>query len=212
AGKSSMMRALTSSGVLVADKLFATLDTTVRALKPEVDPRILVSDTVGFIKNLPHELVASFRSTLDEALDASLLLFVVDAADPSFREQLAVTHEVLGDIGASDVNSRLLLNKCDRLDAAAREALAEEFPDAMLVSAHDPASVAEVRDLIVASFDGAMEETELFVPWPAQGVVSRVYALATVLSERHDELGTHLEVRAPAEALARLQVRISETG
>jgi GTPase len=88
AGKSSLMRALTGSHVLVADKLFATLDTTVRALWPESRPRILVSDTVGFIKKLPHDLVASFRSTLDEALEASLLLQMVDAADPGFRAHL----------------------------------------------------------------------------------------------------------------------------
>jgi 50S ribosomal subunit-associated GTPase HflX len=85
AGKSSLMRGLTASDVLVADQLFATLDTTVRALQPETQPRILVSDTIGFIRNLPHDLVASFRSTLDEALDASLLLHIVDASDPSLR-------------------------------------------------------------------------------------------------------------------------------
>src|SRR5690606_24054701 len=96
AGKSSMMRALTGSEVLVADQLFATLDTTIRALHPETHPRILVSDTVGFIKKLPHDLVASFRSTLDEARHAGLLLFLVDASDPTFREQYAVTREVLG--------------------------------------------------------------------------------------------------------------------
>jgi GTP-binding protein HflX len=85
AGKSSLMRALTGSEVLVADKLFATLDTTVRALHPEAKPRVLISDTVGFIKNLPHDLVASFRSTLAEALEASLLLFVVDVSDPTYE-------------------------------------------------------------------------------------------------------------------------------
>src|SRR5687768_15726465 len=84
AGKSSLMRALTGSEVLVADQLFATLDTTVRALQPESRPRVLVSDTVGFIQKLPHDLVASFKSTLDEALEASLLLFVVDASDPTW--------------------------------------------------------------------------------------------------------------------------------
>src|SRR5260370_7973669 len=92
------MRALTSSEVLVANRLFATLDTTVRALHPETQPRILVSDTVGFIRNLPHDLVASFRSTLDEALDASLLLHVVDAADPAFRSHIQLTKEALEDI------------------------------------------------------------------------------------------------------------------
>ena len=88
AGKSTLMRALTGSEVLVADKLFATLDTTVRALHPESVPRVLLSDTVGFIENLPHDLVASFKSTLEEAKEASLLLHVVDASDPGFERQL----------------------------------------------------------------------------------------------------------------------------
>jgi GTP-binding protein HflX len=95
AGKSTLMRALTGSEVLVANKLFATLDTTVRTLYPESVPRVLVSDTVGFIKNLPHGLVASFKSTLDEALDAGLLLHVIDASDPGFERQLEVTDTVL---------------------------------------------------------------------------------------------------------------------
>ncbi|HWU42553.1 MAG TPA: GTPase HflX, partial [Bdellovibrio sp.] len=99
AGKSSLMRAMTGSEVLVADKLFATLDTTIRTLQPETRPKILVSDTVGFIKKLPHDLVASFKSTLDEALNASLLLYVVDASDPSFRSQLEVTKTVLAEVG-----------------------------------------------------------------------------------------------------------------
>src|SRR5688572_17006697 len=114
AGKSTLMRALTGSESLVADKLFATLDTTVRALHPETVPRVLVSDTVGFIKNLPHELVASFKSTLDEALEASLLVHVVDASDPGFERQLAVTEEVLDEIGAKDVPRLLVFNKIDQ--------------------------------------------------------------------------------------------------
>src|SRR6202451_3817616 len=109
AGKSALMRALTSSEVLVADRLFATLDTTVRALHPETRPRILVSDTVGFIRNLPHDLVASFRSTLDEALDASLLLHVVDTTDPAMRSHIQVTKEVLEGIGAGTRPSCLIL-------------------------------------------------------------------------------------------------------
>src|SRR5207237_6913654 len=103
AGKSTLMRALTGSDVLVADKLFATLDTTVRTMQPEGVPRVLVSDTVGFIKNLPHDLVASFKSTLDEALEASLLLHVVDASDPGYERQLAVADDVLNEIGAKAV-------------------------------------------------------------------------------------------------------------
>ncbi len=121
AGKSTLMRALTGSAVLVADKLFATLDTTVRVLQPEGVPRVLVSDTVGFIENLPHGLVASFKSTLDEALEASLLAHVIDASDPACERQRAVTEEVLAEIGAEDVPRLLVFNKLDRVgDLAAQ--------------------------------------------------------------------------------------------
>ena len=212
AGKSSLMRALTGSGVYVANKLFATLDTTVRALQPESEPRILVSDTVGFIKKLPHELVASFRSTLDEAREASLLLFVADASDPTFRSQLATTRAVLGEIGAGSIPSRLLLNKRDRLDQAAQDALSAELPDAMLVSAHEPASVAEIQKLIRGFFDGAVAELELFVPYSAHEHVRHIHASGTVVSERHDEEGTHVTLRGPAETIARLKERVAGEG
>src|SRR5262245_21663645 len=111
AGKSSWMRALTGSGVLVRDELFATLDTTVRALHPESVPRILVSDTVGFIKKLPHDLVASFRSTLDEARGGDLLVHLADASDPALPGQVEVTRQALAEIGATEATRWLLLNK-----------------------------------------------------------------------------------------------------
>src|SRR5438105_8651523 len=137
AGKSTLMRALTGSEALVADKLFATLDTTVRALHPETVPRVLVSDTVGFIKNLPHGLVASFKSTLDEALEASLLLHVVDASDAGFGRQLAVTEKVLAEIGAEDVPRLLVFNKIDRggNEVELRAALRAKYPDCIVMSA-----------------------------------------------------------------------------
>jgi GTP-binding protein HflX len=209
AGKSSLMRALTGSGVYVADKLFATLDTTVRALRPETEPRILVSDTVGFIKKLPHELVASFRSTLDEALEASLLLYLVDASDPTFRAQLQVTREVLQEIGAGEVSSRILLNKRDRLDPAVAAALQAEYPEAMMISAKDPDDVLAVRELIVSFFDGELRQADLFVPYTAHGLIRHVYEGTTVLSERHTEEGTHLRVRAPQGTLQRLEHRLA---
>ena len=204
AGKSSLMRALTASEVLVADKLFATLDTTVRALQPEVKPRVLISDTVGFIKKLPHDLVASFRSTLDEALEASLLLYVADASDPTFRSQLEVTRTVLTEIGADVVPSRLLLNKVDRLDEEARAALSAEFPDAIQLSAKRPEDVAALRDTIIAFFEASMIDGEICVPYAKQKLVTEVYEAARVLSEEYDEAGARLKVKAHPAALARL--------
>ncbi|MBX7098022.1 MAG: GTPase HflX [Myxococcaceae bacterium] len=205
AGKSSLMRALTGSEVLVADQLFATLDTTVRALQPESRPRILVSDTVGFIQKLPHDLVASFRSTLDEALEASLLLHVVDASDPGFPAQLEVTRTVLREIGAEDVPGRLVLNKADRLDAAAKAALRERYPEAVILSAHSPQDVAALRQTVIDFFDGLMGEATLMIPYASQNRLGEVYEHARVVSETYDEAGRHLVVRALPAALARLQ-------
>jgi GTPase len=204
AGKSSLMRALTGSHVLVADKLFATLDTTVRALWPESRPRILVSDTVGFIKKLPHDLVASFRSTLDEALEASLLLQVVDAADPGFRAQMQVTREVLDEIGAGDVPWILVLNKIDKVAPAGREELSKEFPAALLVSAKDPADVGRVRDAIIGTFEADMTEVDLVVPYDAGRAIGEIHKLH-VISESYEGDGVHYRLRAPGPALERLR-------
>jgi GTP-binding protein HflX len=205
AGKSSWMRALTGSGVRVEDKLFATLDTTVRALQPETTPRILVSDTVGFIKKLPHDLVASFRSTLDEARECELLVQVVDASDPAFPAQIEVTGEVLASIGATESPRLLVLNKADRLEAQEEARLAGEWPDALLLSVRDAADVSALRERIVAHFERGHVEAELVVPYAQQRVVAEAHAAARVLAESHDESGTRLRVRATPEVLERLR-------
>ncbi len=205
AGKSSLMRVLTGSEVLVEDKLFATLDTTVRALQPENRPRVLVSDTVGFIKKLPHDLVASFRSTLAEALEASLLLFVVDASDPIYESQLEVSRNVLKEIGADTVPSRLLLNKIDRVSEEDRAALREKHPDAILLSATSAQDVAALRETIVAFFEASMVEDELMLPYAKQGLLSDVYENARVLSEDYDATGRVMRVRGLPAAIARLR-------
>lgn len=204
AGKSSLMRALTGSEVLVADRLFATLDTTVRALQPETRPRILVSDTVGFIKKLPHDLVASFKSTLDEALEASLLLFVVDAADPTHEAQLEVTRGVLREIGAEAVPNLLLLNKADRLEAKLRAELIEQHPNAVMLSAHAHDDVIALRQRIIDHFERSMVDAELIISYAQQALVAQVYENARVLSEEFDETGRKLKVRALPAAVAKL--------
>jgi GTP-binding protein HflX len=203
AGKSTLMRALTGSEALVADKLFATLDTTVRALHPESVPRVLVSDTVGFIKNLPHGLVASFKSTLDEALEASLLAHVVDASDPGFERQLAVTEEVLDEIGAKDVPRLLVFNKIDR--GGDEAALRAKHPGCIVISARREGDIAKLRAAIGAFFERRLVEAELFLPWSAQKLRGQIFATCTVLEERADEAGAFLRVRGEPDALNRLR-------
>ncbi len=209
AGKSSLMRALTGDEVYVADQLFATLDTTVRALKPETRPRVLVSDTVGFIKKLPHDLVASFRSTLEEARDAGLLLHLLDASDPAFRDQFQVTREVLAEIGAEGNQALLVLNKSDRLSEAEQQALRAEFPTAVLMSARIPEQVRELHQRIVNHFEQSMVEEDLLVPYAQSRLTALFHERCKVLSETYEEAGVRLRVRAPASVLGGLKSELS---
>lgn len=215
AGKSTLMRALTGSEVLVANKLFATLDTTVRALYPESVPRVLVSDTVGFIKNLPHGLVASFKSTLDEALDASFLLHVIDASDPGFERQREVTDQVLNEIGVGDVPRLRVFNKIDHVgDLAAQTEraamLRAEYPDCVVMSARRPEEVTRLREVILAFFRRDLVEEELFLPWSAQQLRGQVYANFEVLEERADGEGAFFRVRGEAATLRTLREQFGQ--
>jgi GTP-binding protein HflX len=210
AGKSTLMRALTGSEVLVADRLFATLDTTVRPLVPATRPRVLLSDTVGFIDKLPHGLVNSFKSTLDEALEAGLLAQVVDASDPSFERQLAVTTEVLAEIGAGDVPRLLLFNKIDRVgspeaEEKATRALLERWPEAMVLSARRPDDVTKLHARLVSFFNRDLVEGEVRVPYDRQQMRGEIFAACEVLEERYDDSGVIFRVRARPEMLERLQ-------
>ena len=206
AGKSSMMRAITGSDG--ENKLFATLDTTVRALHPITQPRILVSDTVGFIKKLPHDLVASFHSTLAEAHDASLLLYVVDASDPSFRSQLDVVHEVLEEVGVEDSKKLLVLNKSDQLNIEQQQALMEEFPDAMMTSTRNPSDISKLHQYIVDVAEHEMIEDEIIIPYTANGIIGEIRSTMSVIKEEYEYSHIKLTVRSNAIDLERLKKRM----
>ncbi len=208
AGKSSLMRAMTGSEVLVADKLFATLDTTIRPIHPETRPKILLSDTVGFIKKLPHDLVASFKSTLDEALHASLLLFVVDASDASFRSQLEVTKNVLHEVGANDVPSLLILNKRDRLDEQQIIDLKTEYPESIMLSTRDKDDLKSLREKILSYFENDMVDEDLFIAYTVQGVIGEIRSKMRVLGESYNEKGVTLKVRASTESLNHIKKKL----
>ena len=215
AGKSTLMRALTGSEVLVANKLFATLDTTVRALVPAGVPRVLVSDTVGFIKNLPHDLVASFKSTLEEAAEASLLLHVIDSSDPGFARHMEVTEKVLDEIGAAKVPLLRVFNKIDRVgDAQAQAAkakeLREQFPKCIVMSARDAEDIAKLHKKIRAFFVRRLVKAELFLPWSAQQLRGELFANCEVMEERADTEGTFFSVRGERRDLDTLRERIAQ--
>ncbi len=208
AGKSSLMRKLTGSDVLVQDKLFATLDTRVKSLQPEAFPLVLVSDTVGFIKKLPHDLVASFQSTLDEALAASLLLFIVDVSDPAFRSQLVVTQSVLKEIGGEEIPRRLVLNKIDKLKTGELDALHREFPDGIFISAHNSEDVAFLRKKILEYFESNMTETTMVIPYDKGHLLGQLRTKAGIINESYDETGTEVTFKTFPETLTWLQKKM----
>lgn len=203
AGKSSWMRLLTGSEVHIEDRLFATLGTTVRQLAPPATPPVLVADTVGFIHRLPHALVASFRSTLGEALEAGLLMVVADAADRAFRAQLEVTRAALEEIGAGKIPSILLLNKVDRLTAEERAELQTADPEALLLSALDPRDGRTLHRKIVEFFDRYLVEKRLSIPYARQGIFQEMRDRIRVVEEIYGEL-LEVTVRATPEILAQL--------
>jgi GTPase len=205
AGKSSIMRKLTGSDVLVEDKLFATLDTRVKTMQPEGFPPVLVSDTVGFIKKLPHDLVASFQSTLDEALAASLLLYIVDASDPAFRSQLAVTKEVIKEIGGEKIPVLLIMNKIDKLTGAELETMRCEFPDGVFMSAHNMDDIAILKKKILEFFNAGMVEEKMVIPYDKGSILGQLRTRAEILSESYNEAGTEVTFKTLPETVAWLK-------
>lgn len=207
AGKSSIMQRLTNAGVLVEDKLFATLGTTVRQLDPPARPPIVLADTVGFIDRLPHALVASFRSTLAEAREAQLLLQVADVSAPDFRRQIAVTEAALSEVGAGAVPALLLLNKADRLDAETRESLEREYPDALVMSALHRADCERLRARIDAFFEAQLSEATLTVPYEKLGLLAEFRDRLKVVDERYDE-SVSVTVRGLLPVIAALEQKL----
>lgn len=171
--------------------------------------QVLISDTVGFIKKLPHDLVASFQSTLDEALAASLLLFTVDASDPAFRSQLTVTQTVLKEIGGEDIPGLLILNKIDKLTTEALEALGNEFPHGIFVSAHNPEDVALLRKKILQHFQEKMIKTTMVIPYEKGHILGQLRNKAGIIHESYDETGTEVRFKAFPETLTWLEKQMA---
>ena len=212
AGKSTLMAGLSQSEIYVEDQLFATLGTTVRRLTPPTTPPMLICDTVGFIDDLPHELVASFRSTLDEALVADFNALIVDCSDPAWREQLRVCRKTLEEIGVAPTRIWEVFNK---IDAAPREVLKEiqrDYPGRLQISAEDPASLKRLREAFIARRDATLCEESLAVPFAQGKLRAEIFEGANVLEETSDEDGVVLKVRAAGGDLDRWRSMLPPPG
>ena len=206
AGKSTLFNRLTDADVLVEDRLFATLGSTVRRLDLPDGHRALMSDTVGFVRRLPHELVEAFRSTLDEAADADLLVHIVDASDPDPDGQIAAVREVVEEIGASDIPEILVFNKIDVVEPAVVARLLTVFDGSVATSALTGEHIDDVAAAIVEGLDAVTVTIDLLIPYDRGDLVAALHETSQVLDEQHVETGTEITARLPAasaEALAR---------
>jgi GTP-binding protein HflX len=204
-GKSTLLNALTDAHVSVHDRLFETLDPTTRAFEHE-GRRYLVTDTVGFIRRLPHDLVEGFAATLEETLSAQLVLHVLDASAPDeeLDRMIAAVEEVLAEIGAGELPAELVLNKIDDVHPLARRRLANRFPGAVQISALTGEGLPELRSRIAERFSERFELVRLLVPHGEGAKLAELYSLGTPIDEREDtEEGVFIRARLPRRGLSR---------
>ncbi len=205
-GKSTLLNALTGAEASIDDRLFETLDPTTRSFEYE-GRRYLLTDTVGFIRRLPHELVEGFAATLEETLIADLVLHVADgsADDAELDQMVQAVEAVLTEIGAGELPIELVLNKVDRLDGEARERLTDRFPGSIQVSAESGEGLDALRARVAERFEGRFQVVELLVPYERGDVVSSLYALGPPIELREDRAdGVFIRARLPERELRRL--------
>ncbi len=207
AGKSTLLNTLTGASVLSEDKLFATLDPTTRQMDLPRGEKVLLTDTVGFVRRLPHHLVDAFKATLEEAVLADVLLHVLDATSPEIEKHYETTREVLGELGAKDKATLVILNKIDLLPSdEARMAMTYRFPDAVMVSARTEYGIDELRTSIAALVARKRQEPrKLVIPWNRPELVALLRQTGGVLQENPEEDGLHVWAEVPARYLYKYQ-------
>ncbi|TQJ21044.1 GTP-binding protein HflX [Micromonospora sp. A202] len=204
AGKSSLLNRLTDAGVLVENALFATLDPTTRKATASDGRIYTLSDTVGFVRHLPHQIVEAFRSTLEEVAEADLVVHVVDGTHPDPEEQVRAVHEVLAEVSADRLPELLVVNKIDAADEDTLLRLKRLWPDAIFVSAYSGRGIEDLRSAIEDRLPQPAVEVRAVLPYDRGDLVSRVHRTGEVLSTSHLPEGTLLHVRVSAELAAEL--------
>ncbi len=204
AGKSTLFNTLTQADVLVEDRLFATLDSTSRQLKLSTSQPVVLSDTVGFISNLPHHLVASFRATLMEVGDADLLLHVVDLSDPRYEYYIEQVDSVLEEIGASQIPQVLVLNKTDLVQETYAALVKKRHPEAMLISALNKEHIAELTDAVEDRLF-SIKLCKVFLPYEKGALASLLHEIAVIRKEDYQADGIYMEVVLSSEDMHHVQ-------
>jgi len=198
AGKSTLMNQLTEAESLVENKLFATLDSTIRKIKKNFPYPVVLSDTVGLIDTLPHDLIASFKSTLDEVRDANLLIRMVDISDPNAKRQIQTTNNVINELGVENTDSLLVFNKVDKInDPEILESELQRHPKAIIISSKNGTGLDVLRNTIISSYESKLSSHQITIKYEQAKLIPQIRKYAVIVKSDYEDTFISLDLRLP---------------
>jgi len=212
AGKSTLMNQLTGAETLVENKLFATLDSTIRKIKKNFPYPVVLSDTVGLIDKLPHDLIASFKSTLDEVRDANLLIKVVDMSDSNAKRQIQTTNNVINEIGVENTDSLLVFNKIDKVnDLEILESELQRHPKAIIISSKNGTGLDVLRNAIISSYENKLSSHQITIQYEQAKLIPQIRKYAVIVQTDYEDTFIRLDLRLPPGGKEKIKILLKDT-
>jgi len=212
AGKSTLMNQLTGAETLVENKLFATLDSTIRKIKKNFPYPVVLSDTVGLIDKLPHDLIASFKSTLDEVRDANLLIRVVDMSDSNAKRQIQTTNNVINEIGVENTDSLLVFNKIDKVnDLEILESELQRHPKAIIISSKNGTGLDVLRNAIISSYENKLSSHQITIQYEQAKLIPQIRKYAVIVQTDYEDTFIRLDLRLPPGGKEKIKILLKDT-
>ena len=212
AGKSTLMNQLTGAETLVENKLFSTLDSTIRKIKKNFPYPVVLSDTVGLIDKLPHDLIASFKSTLDEVRDANLLIRVVDMSDSNAKRQIQTTNNVINEIGVENTDSLLVFNKIDKVnDLEILESELQRHPKAIIISSKNGTGLDVLRNAIISSYENKLSSHQITIQYEQAKLIPQIRKYAVIVQTDYEDTFIRLDLRLPPGGKEKIKILLKDT-
>jgi len=212
AGKSTLMNQLTGADTLVENKLFATLDSTIRKIKKNFPYPVVLSDTVGLIDKLPHDLIASFKSTLDEVRDANLLIRMVDISDPNAKRQIQTTNNVINDLGVENTDSLLVFNKADKInDPDILELELRRHPEAIIISSKNGTGLDLLRKAIISNYESKLSPHQITLKYKQAKLIPQIRKYAVIVKSDYEDIFISLDLRLPPGGKEQIERLLNDT-
>jgi GTP-binding protein HflX len=212
AGKSTLMNQLTGAETLVANKLFATLDSTIRKIKKNFPYPVVLSDTVGLIDKLPHDLIASFKSTLDEVRNANLIIKMVDISDSNAKRQIETTNNVVNEIGVEDTDSLLVFNKVDKVkDPEILESEIQRYPEALMISSKNGTGIDLLQNAIIRCYENKLDSYKIVINYKQAKLIQQIGKCAVIVQTDYEDTLIRLDLRLPPGGKEKVQELLKDS-